>query len=244
MGLQVILPPSLDRGVRVRRVPSMKKLLLALLVGTLLGGCGGEEERDVQEAGVEQDLGLDSKLPRRAPDGSSELFKINKKETNTLVYHEKWLVFTKAQYTENPALYRKMWKDRKIQNIRNGSALKGLLEKGATLKWVIYDKFGVHLFAFYLYKEDISVLPLKDSHMPVINRIALERLYDEAYRAGQSSSGARGSSYNRSEAIRGESASASQALLNSDFVTYSPGVLRKHSIDRAVRALRGLFQAR
>ncbi len=41
--------PALDRGVRVRRVPSMKKLLLALLVGTLLIGCGGDEVAESEQ---------------------------------------------------------------------------------------------------------------------------------------------------------------------------------------------------
>ena len=128
-----------------------------MFAALLMVGCG--DEGDVQEAGVEQDLGLDFKLPRTAPDGSSEIFKINKKEPNTLVCHEKWLVSTKAQYAPNPALYRKMWKDRKIQNVRDGYALKGLFERGATLEWVIYDRDGVHLFSFYLHKEDIQDSP-------------------------------------------------------------------------------------
>ncbi len=43
--------PALDRGVRGRRVPSMKQILLALLVGMLLSGCGDDNasKREVKE---------------------------------------------------------------------------------------------------------------------------------------------------------------------------------------------------
>ena len=36
---------QLNRGVRVRRVGGVKRLLSLLAVGTLLSGCGGEEEK-------------------------------------------------------------------------------------------------------------------------------------------------------------------------------------------------------
>jgi len=140
----------------------MKKLFWVLLVGALLGGCRGDENAK-STAGIsappapneEKDSGFESKLPQRSPDGTSELFKLKKKNPNILVFHEKWLVFTKEQYDQNPALYRKMWKDRKIQKTRDGTALKGLFARGGVLEFVIYDKHGVHLFSFFLRKTDI-----------------------------------------------------------------------------------------
>jgi hypothetical protein len=137
----------------------MKATLFSLFVALLMVGCG--EEFDIEEAAVDQYPEFDFKLPRIAHDGSSELFKFHLKEPNTLVWHEKWLVFTKAQYAENPALYRKMWRNIKIQRARDGYALRGALDRGATLKWEIYDKNEVHLFAFYLYKEDIIVSQIR-----------------------------------------------------------------------------------